>query len=152
MTLSKSGSGTTSLGVHDLGRPSLTDTNTNLLASIRNNTVEDVPTPWPKLQIIKTHGKFYCLIYIEITIAQFIGIFMITAWILLASSAIMFAAWMKPVLPNGEWFQVHRALMIASLIVGALGFIFAFIGNARSQIPGLINFSPDVSVLLLDTS
>ena len=63
---------------------------------------------------------------------------MISAWILLASSAIFFAAWMKPVLPNGEWFQVHRAFMIVSLFIGAAGFIFAFIANAKSEIPGFI--------------
>ena len=34
------------------------------------------------------------------------GIFMITAWILLAGTGIFFASWMKPTLPNGEWFQV----------------------------------------------
>ena len=70
---------------------------------------------------------------------------MITAWILLATSAVFFAAWMKPILPNGEWFQVHRALMIASLFVGAGGFIFAFVAHAKkSVIPGLIGFNPNV--------
>ena len=74
-----------------------------------------------------------------------VGIFMITAWILLATSAAFFAAWMKPILPNGEWFQVHRALMIASLFVGAGGFIFAFVAHTKkSVIPGLIGFNPNV--------
>ncbi len=31
---------------------------------------------------------------------------MILSWILLASTGIFFASWMKPILPNGEWFQV----------------------------------------------
>ena len=34
------------------------------------------------------------------------GILMLIAWLLLASTAIFFAMWMKPALPNGEWFQV----------------------------------------------
>ena len=34
------------------------------------------------------------------------GILMIIAWPVLAVTAIFFAAWMKPALPNGEWFQV----------------------------------------------
>ncbi len=34
------------------------------------------------------------------------GIMMIIAWPLLATTAILFAAFMKPALPNGEWFQV----------------------------------------------
>ena len=37
---------------------------------------------------------------------RFHGILMIVAWPLLAVSGIFFAAWMKPALPNGEWFQV----------------------------------------------
>ena len=32
---------------------------------------------------------------------------MLIAWPLLAFTAIFFAAWMKPALPNGEWFQVR---------------------------------------------
>ena len=35
------------------------------------------------------------------------GILMLIAWPLLAFTAIFFAAWMKPALPNGEWFQVR---------------------------------------------
>ena len=34
------------------------------------------------------------------------GILMLVAWSLLSFVAIFFAAWMKPALPNGEWFQV----------------------------------------------
>ena len=35
------------------------------------------------------------------------GIIMLIAWPLLAVSGIFFAAWMRPALPNGEWFQVR---------------------------------------------
>ena len=37
------------------------------------------------------------------------GALMLIAWPLLAFTAIFFAAWMKPALPNGEWFQVSQA-------------------------------------------
>ena len=36
------------------------------------------------------------------------GIIMLIAWPLLAVSGIFFAAWMRPALPNGEWFQVNQ--------------------------------------------
>lgn len=70
-----------------------------------------------------------------------IGIFMITSWLLLATSGIFFAAWMKPVLPDGEWFIAHRLLMIGSLIVGVLGFMLPFIANAHYVVPGFLYFS-----------
>lgn len=35
------------------------------------------------------------------------GALMLVAWPLLSFIAIFFAAWMKPALPNGEWFQVQ---------------------------------------------
>ncbi len=35
------------------------------------------------------------------------GILMIIAWPLLAITAIFFALFMRPALPNGEWFQVN---------------------------------------------
>ena len=34
------------------------------------------------------------------------GILMMVAWLLFFLSGIFFATWMKPALPNGEWFQV----------------------------------------------
>ena len=36
------------------------------------------------------------------------GILMIIAWPLLAVCGIFFASWMRPALPNGEWFQVCK--------------------------------------------
>ena len=91
---------------------------------------------------------------------------MILSWILFASTGIFFASWMKPSLPNGEWFQVlltmrpqsyfynvifslktHRAIMLASLFTGVIGFLFAFIAHARNtEVAGIINFqTPNVS-------
>ena len=66
------------------------------------------------------------------------GIFMWISWPVLASTGIFFAAWMRPALPNGEWFQVHRALMITSLFVGSIGFFFIFVAQYRRTTKGLI--------------
>jgi len=66
------------------------------------------------------------------------GILMIIAWPILAMTAIFFASWVKPALPNGEWFQVHRAFMIASLFIAALAFLLIFVAFRQNAIPGLI--------------
>ncbi|XP_019851676.1 PREDICTED: flocculation protein FLO11-like isoform X2 [Amphimedon queenslandica] len=105
--------------------PSFSSAQTNLLTDIREGRTETVDT-WPKQQLLKTHGTF-----------------MTIAWLVLAMSGAFLAAWMKPVLPNGEWFIAHRILMAGSLIVGVLGFILPFIAHARSPTPGLISFSSD---------
>ncbi len=65
------------------------------------------------------------------------GILMLIAWPLLAANAIFFASNMRGALPKGKWFQVHRAFMIASLFLTALGFVLIFISQARNPIPGL---------------
>ena len=44
---------------------------------------------FPKVPLIKAHG-----------------ILMLIAWPLLGVSGIFFAAWMRPALPKGQWFQV----------------------------------------------
>ena len=49
------------------------------------------------------------------------GILMLIAWPLLAVSGIFFAAWMRPALPNGEWFQVCTCVCNCTMLVGALG-------------------------------
>ena len=68
------------------------------------------------------------------------GILMIIAWPIMAVTAIFFAAWMRPALPNGEWFQVHRAFMLGSLFVGAVGFLLIFVAQYQSSpYPGLID-------------
>ena len=74
------------------------------------------------------------------------GILMLIAWPLLATTGIFFASYMRPALPNGEWFQAHRALMIASLLIAAAGFITIFFSQLESSPPGLITLgSEDVS-------
>ena len=42
----------------------------------------------------------------RIPLLRFHGILMLIAWPLLAKIGIFFAAWMRPALPKGEWFQV----------------------------------------------
>ena len=92
------------------------------------------------------------------------GILMLIAWPMLAVTAIFFAAWMKPALPNGEWFQVsrqtdrqtdirvteyfllqvHRAFMIASIVIASVGFILIFVASKDNEDPGLVD-TTDVS-------
>jgi hypothetical protein len=110
------GSRDTSLRIHSYV-PSVSSARTNPLTSNATGT----GGIFPKLQLIKTHG-----------------ILMICTWLLLVSSAMFFAAWMKPLLPNGEWFKVHYILMSISLFIGVIGVIFAFVANARSPNPGFI--------------
>ena len=76
------------------------------------------------------------------------GIMMLIAWPLMAVMAIFFAAWMRPALPNGEWFQVHRLLMSGSIFVASIGFILIFVANRNNDPPGLISFSNNVSTLV----
>ena len=71
------------------------------------------------------------------------GILMLIAWPLMAVLAIFFAAWMRPALPNGEWFQIHRFLMTGSIVVGVVGFVLIFIANRNNSPPGLINLGSD---------
>lgn len=66
------------------------------------------------------------------------GILMLLAWPLLASTGIFIAAFMRPAMPEGKWFQAHRALMLASLFVAAAGLVLAFVSQLRSSTPGLI--------------
>ena len=35
--------------------------------------------------------------------------------------------------------QIHRAFLLTSLFVGALGFLLAFVAHARNPTPGLIS-------------
>ena len=45
-------------------------------------------------------------VFPKLAVLRFHGILMIIAWPLLALYGIFFASWMRPVLPNGGWFQV----------------------------------------------
>ena len=109
--------------------------------------------PFPKEALTKVHA-----------------ILMLITWPLLATTGIFFAAWMKPALPPpplpATWFkvsyrtctkvmrltsfllihdfQIHRLFMLASLFIGAAGFIIIFVANVQTQ--GVISFA--VSTML----
>ena len=147
------GVGPTGTGVAAL-RTHITGAGNNpLLSQQRLNPAVDVANvvnDFPMVQLLRAHG-----------------ILMLIAWPLLAVSGIFFAAWMRPALPNGEWFQVtmdiemhigkayyyhcilcfvfqiHRAFLLSSLFVGAIGFILAFVAHANSNPRGLINLESD---------
>ena len=73
-----------------------------LLSADRVNAVVDsgdLGNDFPMVQLLRAHG-----------------ILMLIAWPLLAISGIFFAAWMRPALPNGEWFQVNTYMYV--LIIG----------------------------------
>ena len=71
------------------------------------------------------------------------GILMLIAWPLMAVTAIFFAAWMRPALPNGEWFQIHRFLMSGSIVVASIGFVLIFIANRNNPVRGIITLGSD---------
>ena len=71
--------------------------NNPLLSPQRLNPTVDVANvgnDFPMVQLLRAHG-----------------ILMLIAWPLLAVSGIFFAAWMRPALPNGEWFQVNTNII-----------------------------------------
>ena len=70
---------------------------------------------------------------------------MIIAWPMLGFTSVFFAAWMRPALPNGQWFQVHRILMLGSLVIGIVGFFIIFVGERHRNPPGLIPLNKNVS-------
>ena len=83
------GNGAGSLLPHNLGPGG-----NPLLSQGRFNAAADAggDIPFPTVDLLRAHG-----------------IIMLIAWPLLAISGIFFAAWMRPALPNGEWFKVsHR--------------------------------------------
>ena len=45
-------------------------------------------------------------VFPRLPLLRFHGILMIIAWPILAVCGIFFASWMRPALPNGQWFQV----------------------------------------------
>ena len=64
---------------------------------------------------------------------------MILAWPILAYLGITMARHMKPALPNGGWFQMHRFLMLTSLLFTCLGFVSIFFAFRNNNTRGLIN-------------
>ena len=110
------------LGAHDLvaGNPLLTTQRINPSSDIGD--IQGEPSDQTRPRLIRAHG-----------------ILMTIAWPLMAVTAIFFAAWMRPALPNGEWFQFHRFFMLGSIFVAIIGFVLIFVANRnREPYPGLI--------------
>eukprot|EP00731_Ephydatia_muelleri_P018005 Em0011g45a len=85
-----------------------------------------------------TNGSVSSSSPLRVILTRVHGILMVVAWPVLAVTGIFFAAWMKPVLRNGWWFQVHRAIMMLSLFTAGVGFLVIFVANKDYTIPGLI--------------
>ena len=84
----QTGTGEAALASHNFGEeiPQLSQQRVNPAVDGGNITGSD----FPMVPLLRAHG-----------------ILMLIAWPLLAVSGIFFAAWMRPALPNGEWFQVR---------------------------------------------
>ena len=63
---------------------------------------------------------------------------MMLAWPILAYLGISMARHMKPALPNGGWFQIHRILVLTSLFFTCLGFLLIFVAFHNNDTRGLI--------------
>ena len=74
---------------------------------------------------------------------------MIVAWPVLAYLGMTMARFMKPALPNGGWFQLHRILVISSLCFTCLGFLLIFVAFRNAPTQGLITLGENVSVAQL---
>ena len=79
---------------------------------------------------------------------NFAGIFMILAWPVLAYLGIAMARHMKPAMPNGGWFQVHRVLVLTSLFFTCVAFLLIFIAFRNNETPGLITLGDMVSAFV----
>ena len=112
------------IGSHTPGNPSISNEQVNVL--------EDAG--------VQGAGDFE---NIKRSLLQAHGILMMITWPILVNTAIFFASFMRPALPNGKWFQVHRGLMIGALFIGALAFMLAFISQLRSSTPGLVDLGTD---------
>lgn len=77
--------------------------------------------------------------YARIPLIKTHGIFMILSWPILAYLGITMARHMKPAMPNGGWFQVHRILVLTSLFFTCLAFILIFVAFRNNDTSGLIN-------------
>jgi len=71
---------------------------------------------------------------------------MIVAWPVLAYLGITMARHMKPALPNGRWFFLHRILVIASLCLTCIAFLLIFVAFRNATTRGLITLGGNVSV------
>ena len=73
---------------------------------------------------------------------------MILSWPILAYLGITMARHMKPAMPNGGWFQVHRILVLTSLFFTCLAFLLIFVAFRNNDTPGLINLGDTVRTFI----
>eukprot|EP00731_Ephydatia_muelleri_P037926 Em0599g4a len=85
-----------------------------------------------------TNGSVSSSSPLRVILTRVHGILMVVAWPVLAVTGIFFAAWMKPVLRNGWWFQIHRSLMMSSVFVSSAALVLVFVANKDNPTPGLI--------------
>ena len=71
---------------------------------------------------------------------------MVVAWPVLAYLGITMARHMKPALPNGGWFHLHRILVISSLCFTCLAFLLIFVAFRNAPTRGLITLGENVSI------
>ena len=74
---------------------------------------------------------------------------MVFAWPVLAWLGIGMARHMKPALPNGGWFLLHRILVISSLFFTCVSFALIFIAFRNTDIRGLITLGDIVSMIVV---
>ena len=55
------------------------------------------------------------------------GLLMVLAWQVLIVTGIFMASYTKYIFPNGEWFQAHRFLNGAAIIIAIIAFILIFV-------------------------
>ena len=104
---------------------------------------------YSRIALIKLHGKCcYSCYFFDGLMVNFVGAFMILAWTFSANIGKFTAAHMKPALPNGGWFQMHRIFMILALFFCCLAFILIFVAFRNAPTRGLITLGDLVSVLL----
>ena len=89
--------------------------------------------------MVSYHNVLYCK-----SLFLLAGVLMVIAYPVLLLTAVFFAAWMKPTMPK-MWFQIHRALTLASLVIALTAFAVVFIANKDNTTPGIINLHDCVS-------
>jgi len=101
---------------------------------------------YARIPLIRTHGKYQPCHFQITKVSYHLGILMVVAWPVLAWLGIGMARHMKPALPNGGWFFLHRFLVISSLFISCVSFAFIFIAFRNAETQGLINLGDIVSI------
>ena len=104
---------------------------------------------YARIPLIRTHGRSQNFDNsLLLKLFSYAGILMVFAWPVLAWLGIGMARHMKPALPNGGWFLLHRILVISSLFFTCVSFGLIFIAFRNTEIRGLISLGDIVSSYL----